>query len=68
MNRITRRKDTQDGSYCIRGTRIQVWVIKAAARNWDIATICREFPSLTEADVQAALAFRASDLNGVAER
>jgi uncharacterized protein (DUF433 family) len=58
QSRISRRKDIQGGAYCIRGTRIQCWVIKGAARDWDTATIMREYPGLTAEDVAAALAFR----------
>lgn len=58
MTRISRNPDIMGGAYCIRGSRIPVWTIKSCARDWDHATILREYPTLTQADIDAALAFR----------
>lgn len=58
-SRISRDPQIQSGAYCIRGTRVPVWAIKDCADCWTDEQILREFPSLTQADIDAALAFRA---------
>lgn len=52
------------GAYCIRGTRIPVRSIKRSWPTWDVARMIKEWPSLTEADVLAALAFRGTGYRG----
>lgn len=58
-SRISRNPDMMGGAYCIRGQRIPVWTIKSCVRGgWSHETILREYPTLTQADIDAALAFR----------
>lgn len=64
-SRITRRADTMGGAYCIRGTRIPVRTVKECAAYWDLPKLLREYPSLTEDDVKAALAFHPRTAGGV---
>jgi len=57
--RISRNPEMMGGAYCIRGQRIPVWTIKGCVRGgWSNATILSEYPTLTQADIDAALAFR----------
>ena len=58
MSRISRNPQIMGGAYCIRGHRLPVVAIKRMAREWSDATILSEHPTLTQADIDAALAFR----------
>ena len=58
---ITLEPGKRSGKPCIRGLRITVYdVLKMLARNMSIAEITDDFPELTEEDILACLAFRAS--------
>jgi uncharacterized protein (DUF433 family) len=58
-SRISRNPQMMGGAYCIRGQRIPVHTIKNCIRGgWSHETILREYPTLTQADIDAALAFR----------
>lgn len=63
-SRITRRADTMSGAYCIRGTRIPVWIVQryvaANGAEWTL----RDYPTLTREDIAAALAFRRDQYRG----
>ena len=56
--RISRKPDVMAGAYCISGTRIPVTTIRGCFRDWSVERILKEYPSLTRADVIAALSFR----------
>jgi uncharacterized protein (DUF433 family) len=58
LPRISRDPRIMGGTYCIRGQRIPVGAIKRMAREWSHDTILSEYPTLTQADIDAALAFR----------
>ncbi len=48
------------GKPCIKGTRIMVWIIVDYLANGDtVAEVLAAYPSLTQQDVQAALAYAA---------
>ena len=57
---IAIRPHVMGGAPCIAGTRIMVATIKAlsAEQEWTAERICREYPSLVTADVQAALDYQ----------
>jgi uncharacterized protein (DUF433 family) len=57
-SRISRNPQIMGGQYCIRGQRVPVTAIKRMSEEWSHETILREFPTLTQADIDAALAFR----------
>lgn len=57
-SRISRNPEMMGGAYCIRGQRIPVATIKNCARSWSHETILAEYPTLTQADIDAALGFR----------
>jgi uncharacterized protein (DUF433 family) len=58
-SRISRNPKIMGGAYCIRGTRVPVGVIKSCVwGGWSHETILNEYPDLTQADIDAALAFR----------
>jgi uncharacterized protein (DUF433 family) len=56
---ITRRPDTMTGAYCLAGTRMPVTQVKRmvsdAGRDW----VKREFPWITDAQIDTAFRFRA---------
>ena len=56
---ITRRADTMAGAYCLAGTRMPATQVKRmvtdAGRDW----VKREFPWITDAQIDTALRFRA---------
>lgn len=58
MGEITRRADTMGGRYCLKGTRMPVTQVKSmvadAGRDW----VKREFPWITDAQIDTALAWR----------
>lgn len=59
MKEITRNPDVMWGQYVISGTRIPVTAINNfARRNYSAQEIQREYPSLSIAQINAAIAFR----------
>ena len=60
LSRIVSDPDTLHGKPRIKGTRIAVYMILQMIAGGDSPeTILREFPSLTEEDIQAALSYAA---------
>ena len=57
-SRISRNPEIMGGAYCVRGTRIPAKAIKRMTQDWSHERILIEFPSLTQADIDAALSFR----------
>ncbi len=64
FERIAVDSAIMDGVPCIRGTRIPVvTVVRLFAEGLDSATVLRDYPQLTEADLQEALRFAAAILD-----
>ena len=60
QDRITVRSDVCHGKACIAGTRIMVSVVlDNLAAGLSSAEIVQSYPSLTEADIQAAVSYAA---------
>lgn len=58
MRGITRRPDTMEGRYCLAGTRMPVSAIKGMMRDVGRDWIKREYPWITDAQIDTAMAFR----------
>jgi len=61
MERFTRGKDDRGGVYYIKGTRVPVRIVLADLAAGDtVEQILQEFPSLSEEDIRACIAFAAA--------
>ena len=58
MASITRNPNMMGGRYCIDGVRMPVVQIKEMMRSAGAAWIFREFPWITQEQIDAAMAFR----------
>ena len=53
---VWRRKDIQSGRYCVRGTRVPIGALFSFSKcGYSVEEIVQEYPSLTVAQVSAAL-------------
>jgi uncharacterized protein (DUF433 family) len=61
IGQVTRYRGVQGGAWVLAGTRIPTWsVMQMHEEGYDLGAILRQFPDLTEADVEAAIAHDAS--------
>jgi uncharacterized protein (DUF433 family) len=58
MSGITRRPETMDGAYCLAGTRMPVVQVKRIIAEAGIDWLKREFPWITDAQIETAQSFR----------
>lgn len=60
MGLITRRADTMGGAYCLAGTRMPVVQVKRMVADAGVDWVKREFPWITDSQIETALSFRAA--------
>ena len=64
MSGVTRRPNTMGGAYCLAGTRMPVVQVKRIIAEAGVGWLKREFPWITDAQIETAQAFRSSNEGG----